>query len=120
MIRKEQFNIGTDGMQGGGGNPFASPPRPANRHIHKLPLSGLGSGSAKLLISTSYIISLQPPPILNTSLASSFSTMLYNIDRKEGDFMLCIILVGLVTVLVTAKVGIPLLLCLKELNKEND
>ena len=70
--------------------------------------------------STSYMISLQPPPILNTSLASSFSTMLYNIDRKEGDFMLCKILVGLVTVLVTAKVGIPLLLCLKELNKEND
>ena len=34
--------------------------------------------------------------------------------------MLCIILVGLVTVLVTTKVGIPLLLCLKELNKEND
>lgn len=34
--------------------------------------------------------------------------------------MLCIILVGLVTVLVTAKIGIPLLLCLKELNKETD
>ena len=26
---------------------LAAPPRPANRHISKLPLSGLGSGSAK-------------------------------------------------------------------------
>lgn len=34
--------------------------------------------------------------------------------------MLCIILVGLVTVLVTAKLGVPLVLCLKELNKETD
>lgn len=34
--------------------------------------------------------------------------------------MLCIILVGLVAVLVTAKIGIPLVLCLKELNKETD
>ena len=68
--------------------------------------------------STSYMISLQPPPILNTSLSSVSPQALYNIDRKEGDFMLCIILVGLVTILVTAKVGIPLVLCLKELNKK--
>ena len=70
--------------------------------------------------STSYMISLQSPPILNTSLSSVSPQALYNIDRKEGDFMLCIILVGLVAVLVTAKLGVPLVLCLKELNKETD
>ena len=33
--------------------PFAAPPRPATRHNPKLPLSGLGSGSAK---SCGYIL----------------------------------------------------------------
>ena len=90
MIHKEQFNIGMGGLQGGGGNPFAG----------------------------HYIVSLQPLPILNASLASVFLQVLYNIDRKEGDFMLCMILLGFVTVLVTAKMGIPLVLCLKDLNKK--
>ena len=68
--------------------------------------------------AASYMVSLWPPAFLNASFASVSPQALYNIDRKEGDFMLCMILVGLVTVLVTAKVGIPLVLCLKDLNKK--